>query len=334
LLRARMAAAIAGETEQLHLTLTKEADDKWGMVIGVVTRTGSLGITDIHQEGLIKSWNDEHPDAKVCAGQWIAAVNGVSGHAGNMMAELQRTGEMHVVVSRRDPAPIMQVPRMRGMTLPPPSGDTRQFRVTLEKEEGLPLGCNLHMGLRAMTIVEIRDGCIRDWNEKHPRREIKVGDRIVRVNGSGRRTMISEISKSGTLNIVLRRGQIEEDAGVEGSPEDIVPMRMVKEFPQFEWTKQCKRGEEEACGICLQDWEVGDQAMRLPCKHHFHPECITPWLTQRSAHCPLCNWAADCDVSQEEDCEHDVGEDVGEPVPKPLPPAMEIRLPRPRCHTN
>lgn len=44
----------------------------------------------------------------------------------------------------------------------------------------------------------------------------------------------------------------------------------------------------EACTICLDDYEIGDRVRCLPCDHAFHSRCITKWLTERSATCPLC----------------------------------------------
>ncbi|KAL1538346.1 RING-type E3 ubiquitin transferase [Salvia divinorum] len=41
------------------------------------------------------------------------------------------------------------------------------------------------------------------------------------------------------------------------------------------------------CSICLEEMEVGDVALRLPCAHMFHGECILRWL-RRSLACPLC----------------------------------------------
>jgi hypothetical protein len=42
------------------------------------------------------------------------------------------------------------------------------------------------------------------------------------------------------------------------------------------------------CLICRQDYVVGDPVMDLPCSHHFHSDCITPWLTTVNKACPCC----------------------------------------------
>ncbi|KAG2185403.1 hypothetical protein INT44_002194 [Umbelopsis vinacea] len=42
------------------------------------------------------------------------------------------------------------------------------------------------------------------------------------------------------------------------------------------------------CVICLDGYSEGDVLRRLPCGHEYHRDCIDPWLTKRSASCPLC----------------------------------------------
>ncbi|CAO3672490.1 unnamed protein product [Umbelopsis vinacea] len=42
------------------------------------------------------------------------------------------------------------------------------------------------------------------------------------------------------------------------------------------------------CVICLDGFSRGDVLRRLPCGHEYHRDCIDPWLTKRSASCPLC----------------------------------------------
>ncbi|KAJ8665263.1 hypothetical protein QAD02_006925 [Eretmocerus hayati] len=43
------------------------------------------------------------------------------------------------------------------------------------------------------------------------------------------------------------------------------------------------------CPICLRDFEKGNIAKSLPCKHTFHKECIEPWLEKTNS-CPLCRY--------------------------------------------
>jgi hypothetical protein len=44
----------------------------------------------------------------------------------------------------------------------------------------------------------------------------------------------------------------------------------------------------DACAICLDDFEEDMDVRLLPCRHGFHPPCIDPWLSDRSDECPIC----------------------------------------------
>lgn len=50
---------------------------------------------------------------------------------------------------------------------------------------------------------------------------------------------------------------------------------------------------QEACVVCLQDFEWAEKISRLPCGHEFHSACILRWLDQRNA-CPQCNQRVEC----------------------------------------
>ena len=59
-----------------------------------------------------------------------------------------------------------------------------------------------------------------------------------------------------------------------------VPAEVIDQFPR----RPIGEGESFSCSICLGD---GDDAMRLPCMHEYHTDCITHWL-ERSKRCPVC----------------------------------------------
>ncbi|CAM9910319.1 unnamed protein product [Ectocarpus fasciculatus] len=48
------------------------------------------------------------------------------------------------------------------------------------------------------------------------------------------------------------------------------------------------REDDDLCAICLETYEDGDSLTGLPCRHSFHTECIRPWLSGKSALCPMC----------------------------------------------
>ena len=59
----------------------------------------------------------------------------------------------------------------------------------------------------------------------------------------------------------------------------------------------------DECSICLDDFTAGQHVRTLSCHHSFHAACITKWLTERSASCPLCKmnlYPGDPDAEDEE----------------------------------
>ena len=60
-------------------------------------------------------------------------------------------------------------------------------------------------------------------------------------------------------------------------------------LPQKTFAKaQRESAGNETCAICMEEFKDKDQTRILPCKHLFHPQCIDPWLIERSSMCPLC----------------------------------------------
>ncbi|KAL5569545.1 hypothetical protein UlMin_026120 [Ulmus minor] len=47
--------------------------------------------------------------------------------------------------------------------------------------------------------------------------------------------------------------------------------------------------ENFQCSICLDEFEIGSEAKKMPCKHRFHSRCILPWLELHSS-CPICRF--------------------------------------------
>ncbi|CAK0894907.1 unnamed protein product, partial [Prorocentrum cordatum] len=61
---------------------------------------------------------------------------------------------------------------------------------------------------------------------------------------------------------------------------------LVAELPREKYNPDCHHDLQE-CELCLVEYEVGDELMRLPCMHLFHSACVAPWL-QKANSCPVC----------------------------------------------
>lgn len=73
-------------------------------------------------------------------------------------------------------------------------------------------------------------------------------------------------------------------------PQDLpASLDAVNSLPKNRYDPET-RGPNDAdlCAICLDDFVVGEELRKLPCKHEFHVGCIDPWLLTRKRFCPVC----------------------------------------------
>ncbi|KAJ8437143.1 hypothetical protein Cgig2_016886 [Carnegiea gigantea] len=45
--------------------------------------------------------------------------------------------------------------------------------------------------------------------------------------------------------------------------------------------------ENLQCSVCLDDFDLGAEAIEMPCQHKFHSVCLMPWLELHNS-CPVC----------------------------------------------
>ncbi|KAJ6289188.1 hypothetical protein OIU76_025067 [Salix suchowensis] len=48
------------------------------------------------------------------------------------------------------------------------------------------------------------------------------------------------------------------------------------------------------CAVCMEEISAGSEAIRMPCSHVYHSDCIVQWL-QTSHLCPLCRYHMPCE---------------------------------------
>jgi len=48
-------------------------------------------------------------------------------------------------------------------------------------------------------------------------------------------------------------------------------------------------GFENSCPVCKEDFIINEDCLLMPCAHHFHKDCLVPWLKERNS-CPVCRF--------------------------------------------
>mmetsp|Transcript_108968 Transcript_108968/g.305002 ORF Transcript_108968/g.305002 Transcript_108968/m.305002 type:complete len:133 (-) Transcript_108968:142-540(-) len=86
----------------------------------------------------------------------------------------------------------------------------KEWTITLNRTEGSSLGIDVDLtDQTTLQIEEVHDnGLVVSWNKAHPDMELRIGDRVVCVNGtSGSASALVDASKKNAeLQMVVRRG--------------------------------------------------------------------------------------------------------------------------------
>lgn len=72
-----------------------------------------------------------------------------------------------------------------------------------------------------------------------------------------------------------------ENTGPPPASED-----QLKNIPQIVITQE-EVDKNAQCAICMEDFNLNENAKKLPCKHLFHEPCVVEWLKLHGT-CPVC----------------------------------------------
>lgn len=105
---------------------------------------------------------------------------------------------------------------------------------------------------------------------------------------------------------------IYHSAESPAEPKKLMTEEQVLNFPEITYMDNAKGGDsfdEEnpsfvtaTCSICIEDFQPGEKVRVTPCGHHYHTECIMPWLTTKSADCPVCKKCFVVEEVDKKDC--------------------------------
>lgn len=74
--------------------------------------------------------------------------------------------------------------------------------------------------------------------------------------------------------------------GPMGNPP--APKSEIEKLPEITICKDDTSKEDtNSCTVCMEDFSVGDKAIKMPCNHLFHKGCLVPWLELHNS-CPVC----------------------------------------------
>ncbi|KAL8118579.1 uncharacterized protein LOC141723844 [Apium graveolens] len=79
----------------------------------------------------------------------------------------------------------------------------------------------------------------------------------------------------------------QTESALKGSPP--AAKSVVENLVSVVLTKDYVKENNVVCAVCKDEIGVEERATRLPCSHHYHGECIVPWLNMRNT-CPVCRF--------------------------------------------
>ncbi|CAH9081391.1 unnamed protein product [Cuscuta epithymum] len=86
--------------------------------------------------------------------------------------------------------------------------------------------------------------------------------------------------------IIQNHNNLPTTSGRSAIPLTRVPESVILSIPRVKILKSHSI-DSTKCTICQQEFVVGEDARKLPCKHLYHSDCIVPWL-RISTLCPVC----------------------------------------------
>ncbi|KAK4751030.1 hypothetical protein SAY87_004512 [Trapa incisa] len=79
----------------------------------------------------------------------------------------------------------------------------------------------------------------------------------------------------------------ENDPNRYGTPP--ASKSAVENLPMIKISKELLSSDMSQCVVCMDTFELGEEAKQMPCKHIYHNDCILPWLELHNS-CPICRY--------------------------------------------
>ncbi|XP_043715834.1 uncharacterized protein LOC122664182 [Telopea speciosissima] len=79
----------------------------------------------------------------------------------------------------------------------------------------------------------------------------------------------------------------ETESALKGGPP--AAKSVVESLASIFLTQDDVKNSNILCAVCKDEISTEEEAKRLPCSHHYHGDCIIPWLNIRNT-CPVCRF--------------------------------------------
>ena len=117
--------------------------------------------------------------------------------------------------------------------------------------------------------------------------------RLLRLNSQLNNMNINNLDDDNFVNInfnFFNRDNEENNNNIinEDLYNSLPVFKIDEKFMENSKKEENKNEQFEKCVICMQKYEINDEAKTLPCFHIFHKDCIDHWFKAGNDSCPIC----------------------------------------------
>jgi len=153
-------------TDEFRISLSRERLSQSDLGLDIDSSDSKTLLILKVRDGPVKDWNTRtSKELRVRHLDRIIEVNGVSDDSTRLQDIIKAERDLLLLTIKR----------------------SKEVSCVLEKGSSGPttkIGLDIvHSGMESLLIKRVKEGLISDWNSKNPDRPVKVGDRIVQING-------------------------------------------------------------------------------------------------------------------------------------------------------
>lgn len=156
-----------------------------------ITEGSHVQICDIRPGGCVANYNSQAPEElQIRPGDFLLFVNGKKASKDCITREVSSNRTVQLEISRPD-----------------------YWEVALTKKttESYGFACVAAQSSKFLVVTKVQSGPILEWNASHPNKVVKVGDRIMSINGAvgmSADEMLASLKHSTSVNFLMTRPKV------------------------------------------------------------------------------------------------------------------------------